>query len=127
MQNKEAKYPSGLISTLQEKASTIREIEENAQKILKNKGDVQEYKETLTQKAQLLTGLPQAVEPFFEDLPRDIQTEARIRLEEFAGNAQQALEVNSPFFMSMLLYPEDYRQGENNDLEEFIQYLISNH
>ena len=64
--------------------------------------------------------------PLLEHLPREMQSEVKTRLEEFAGNAEQSMQVNSPFFMSMLLYPEDYREGDNNDLEELIQCLGKN-
>lgn len=126
MQNANTNNISDLISVLQEKAKIIREIEERAQNILKNDEPVQVHHKTIKQKAEVLSQLPEDAWPLIENLPRDIQSEVKIRLEEFAGNAEQALEVNSPFFMSMLLYPEDFQEGNNNDLEEFIQYLINN-
>ncbi len=115
-----------LISVLQEQAARIRKIEEQAKDTLENKNNVQEYNQEIKKKAEVLSQLPEVAYPMLEHLPREMQSEVKTKLEEFAGNAEQSMQVNSPFFMSMLLYPEDYQEGDNNDLEELIQYLRKN-
>ena len=41
----------------------------------------------------------------------------------FSFSAGKALDLNSVFYMSALLYPEDYADGDTNDLENFIIQL----
>ncbi len=43
------------------------------------------------------------------------------RIDRFVLSASQALQVNSVFFMSALLYSEDYKEGGKNDLELFAE------
>ena len=40
--------------------------------------------------------------------------------EDFARRAGMALSLESIFFMGALLYPEDYQDGDRNDLERFL-------
>ncbi len=115
---------SEIISTLQDKAKLVREIEDRAQEALEKDEPVNQYNDILFEKAELLHQLPDFVSSQIENLPEDLQNELQTRLERFASSAEQAMEVNSPFFMKMLLYPEDYQEGKNNDLEELIQYLV---
>ena len=44
-------------------------------------------------------------------------------LQGFSNSAKQALAVNSPWFMSELLYPEDYQEGDPNTLDKLIEKL----
>jgi small-conductance mechanosensitive channel len=44
-------------------------------------------------------------------------------LHGFSNSAKQALAVNSPWFMSELLYPEDYQENEPNNLDKLIENL----
>jgi len=44
-------------------------------------------------------------------------------LKRFADSADNALSLDSVFYMSALLYPEDYHEGEANDLELFAEEL----
>lgn len=44
-------------------------------------------------------------------------------LQGFSNSAKQALAVNSPWFMSELLYPEDYQENEPNNLDKLIETL----
>ena len=41
----------------------------------------------------------------------------------FSFSAGKALDLGSVFYMKALLYPEDYADGDNNDLENFIVQL----
>jgi len=41
-------------------------------------------------------------------------------LADFARRAGQAMDLGSIFYMTALLYPEDYVAGEKNDLERFL-------
>lgn len=44
-------------------------------------------------------------------------------LQGFSNSAKQALAVNSPWFMSELLYPDDYQENGPNNLDKLIEKL----
>jgi hypothetical protein len=71
----------------------------------------------------LLMELPELVDPFSDGMAKNVRAEIEVGLNSFARRAAQALELSSLFYMSALLYPEDYREGDRNDLELFIERL----
>lgn len=44
-------------------------------------------------------------------------------LQGFSNSAKQALAVNSPWFMSELLYPDDYKENAPDNLDKLIEKL----
>ncbi len=113
-----------LIPRLKEMAQTVRDIEASADWALKQ-GDKAEYTEKMREKARLLQRLPKTLAPITEDLPDTVREPVEDRLERFSASAANALRLDSVFFMWALLYPEDYREGEPNDLERFVMKLES--
>ena len=114
---------SNAVSALQGAAESIRRIEEEAREALYGKDDPGSYRQKLQEKTMLLMELPELVGPFCDGMAEDIRAEIETRLNSFARNATQAWELSSLFYMSALLYPEDYREGDPNDLESFIDRL----
>lgn len=104
-------------------AEKIRELEKKADAILKENYDLEQYRSLLEQKAHTLIALPEETEPFLNRIPDQTRDSVEQRLNSFAHNAEQALGIGSVFFMRQLLYPEDYREGQANDMENFIQTL----
>ncbi|MFO8031620.1 MAG: hypothetical protein R6U22_03665 [Desulfohalobiaceae bacterium] len=116
---------SSLLQALQERAFKIRELEAQAEDCLEAE-DVSAYKGLMQQKAEILENISQELEPLARsELSRapGLLQEVQTSLEGFARRAAQALELESFFFMRMLLYPEDYEQGQLNDLEKFLADL----
>jgi vacuolar-type H+-ATPase subunit E/Vma4 len=114
-----------LAEALAEQARRIRQIEAQAEEALHTRQDTAEYKARLEGKARLLSGLLDAVREPLQALPADERDRVEQRLQEFAGNAEQALSLKSVFFMRLLLYPEDYQEGQDNDLEALVRSLGS--
>jgi arginine utilization protein RocB len=112
-----------LAERLSEQAARIRELEKAADEHLHQQGDVESYKTLLQEKAKLLSGLADELQPSLEKLPGEHKNRVEHQLEAFAQSAKQALQVDSVFFMRQLLYPEDYEEGRDNDLERFIRTL----
>ncbi len=84
-----------------------------------NKDD---YKRNMKEKALILASL------YDEAITKDTDTilnKEKIfqELYEFSSNAQTALSVNSPWYMSELLYPEDYMEGDLNNLQKLIEQI----
>ena len=111
------------VSALQGAAERIRRIEDEAREALYVRDDPETHRQKLQEKAMLLMELPELIGPFFEGMARDVRAEMETRLDSFAANAEQAMQLSSVFYMSALLYPEDYVEGNRNDLELFIDRL----
>lgn len=104
---------------LDEMAATVRDIEREAEQALHRNEDQDAYRDLMRRKAQLLTSLPDRARdllPQFEGHERDAIAD---RLSRFASSASNALRIDSVFYMSALLYPEDHTPGQPNDLETF--------
>ena len=110
------------LSWLEERARDVRRIEGQALHELERK-DIEAYRDGMRRKATLLASLPKASVPLLDGLPTDAAHAIQEGLWRFARNAGNALSLDSVFYMSALLYPEDYREGQANDLEIFLQEL----
>ncbi|MGO9020385.1 MAG: hypothetical protein ACLQVJ_18770 [Syntrophobacteraceae bacterium] len=116
---------SNAVSALQSAAERIRRIEDEAREALFTRDDPEAHRQKLQEKTMLLMELPELVRPFCDGMAKDVRAEFDTGLNSFAMRAAQALELSSIFYMSALLYPEDYREGDRNDLELFIDRLRS--
>jgi len=101
-----------LFDFLIQKSQDVRELEKQGQTLLRDQGQ-KAYEDIMRQKATLLAALADDVKKQFGN----VGGEQMRRLERFSFNAQTALSIGSVFYMSALLYPEDYEAGEPNDLE----------
>jgi hypothetical protein len=108
-----------LLRALEAVSRSIRAIEHDALKALEDK-DQGAYREKMREKALVLQNIPRAMAPFLERLEPGQREAVASRLDRFARSAGTALKLGSVFYMSALLYPEDYRDGDPNDLERFI-------
>ena len=78
---------------------------------------------TMQEKARLLASLEEEGEAYLEELPEQLQDQAGHRLHRFSASARNALRIGSIFYMSALLYPEDHKPGQPDDLQVFIRRL----
>ena len=114
---------SNAVSALQSAAGKIRSIEGEAREALFVRDDPETHRQKLQEKTMLLLALSELVAPFCERMAKDVRSEFETGLNSFAMRAAQAWELSSIFYMSALLYPEDYTEGDPNDLELFIDRL----
>lgn len=114
-----------VVGVLDDVAVQIRELEREAETLLHEQGDSEGSAANLRRKAELLRDLPDAV----DDLLAGLDDAAREAVEEgvdgFSTRGGMALGQGSVFWMKNLLYPEDYKDGDPNDLERFIAGLVS--
>ena len=106
-------------------AQQVAALEKEARQILQTNYNEETYRDVMRQKAALLASLSTLATPVTAQLPAT-ETNNRIkeRLESFSQSASNALNLNSVFYMSALLFPEDHQEGTPNDLELFIaEYL----
>lgn len=113
-----------LLDELRSLATEIRQLECDAAANLAQ-GDKAGYIGCYQQKCMLLIEMPAQVAPHLQSLPPQMARQVEGQAERFARNAGQALDLDSPFYMYALLYPEDHQPGEPNDLERFIERLMS--
>ena len=123
MTQSEIESISSALSTLQRAAVRIRSIEDEAREALLINDDPETYRKKLEEKAELLMKLSDLAGPFCEEMSEDTRAEFGAELKSLAKRAAQALKLSSTFYMSALLYPEDYREGDPNDLELLIDRL----
>ena len=110
---------SAALGMVRETAREIRRLEADAHNALHSQGDTAAHRANLVEKCELLADLPERVEPLLKGGDPTAQ-KLRDGLQDFARRANMALDVESVFFMGALLYPDDYQDGEPNDLERFI-------
>ncbi|QJB58023.1 hypothetical protein [Pseudodesulfovibrio sp. zrk46] len=114
-----------LIEFLEEKAATVHRLEDEGEKALQSEGQ-QAFQVKLEKKAELLAALGEKAWPMTEKVGGELGDQIAQRLEQFSTSASTALRIGSVFFMTALLYPEDHKSGEPNDLENYITELKGN-
>lgn len=117
---------NAFIEWLNARCVDIAELETEG-KILRDAGNAEAFREVMRKKAALLAGMAKEGELYVDALPEKIKEKARLRLARFTASAENALALESVFYMSALLFPENHQEGEPNDLELFreeIQRLI---
>lgn len=114
------RIPGPAFDAARQAAERVRELEARAGEALHAKGDAAGHRELMIEKCQTLADLPEIVEPLLGKSPGPAAEEFLAGLAEFARRAGQALDLGSIFYMSALLYPEEYAQGDPNDLERFV-------
>jgi len=113
------KIPETALKLAQDAARRIRSLEAEASRALAE-GDTATHRQELTQKCLVLEALAgEAIGSL--GAGRTAETAAFVAgLEDFAQRAGMALSLESIFFMGALLYPDDYQDGDPNDLERFL-------
>ncbi|MEG2171907.1 MAG: hypothetical protein RRY29_01455 [Desulfovibrionaceae bacterium] len=114
--------PQNMLEYLEQACQQVQHFESNAQQAL-TAGNVDEYRALMLQKAQFLAHLDSKSQKYCEELPKALRAKLNAGLRRFSASATNALAVNSVFYMSALLYPEDYVQGTPNDLVLFTNAL----
>ncbi|MBU1041068.1 MAG: hypothetical protein KKF77_08225 [Proteobacteria bacterium] len=120
---------SVLADFLEQRAKAVRAIEAEAEAIIHGDGHVQGdqagYVAKMRQKAMLLADLAGDAQGLVLALAHPQSDAAADRLERFSQSAATSLKVGSPFFMSALLYPDEHKPGEPNDLESYVTEVRS--
>lgn len=86
-------------------------------------GDKTGYSEYMHEKARKLRDLHRLAMGRLDNIPEDARYEIQDRLSTFSNGAATALSLDSLFYMSALLYRDDHKEGEADNLERMIQEL----
>lgn len=111
-----------LIEFLEDKAATVRRLEEEGDAVLPREGQLA-FQAKLEEKAELLAALGEKAWPLTNKIDGELGEQITQKLEQFSMSASTALRIGSVFFMTALLYPEEHQVGEPNDLENYITEL----
>lgn len=115
---------STLVDFLLDAASTVKKIEDKAKQAIKKENDSRLYIDLMKQKAEYLVSLLEKAESALaKEANLDERKRVKSKLESFSKNASTALDLNSTFYMSALLYPDEHKEGEPNNLELLAQSL----
>ena len=79
-------------------------------------GDTPGHNELMRCKAELLAAMAEDAKPLLEPLPGETRFNYALALESFSASARMSLRLNSIFYMSALLYPDDHKPGQPDNL-----------
>lgn len=114
--------PKTVVEMIRQTAKTIRELEAQANHALLQQGDKITHRNNLLEKCELLVDMRDRAVPLVQNND-PLSRRIREGLESFAQRANMAMNVDSIFFMGALLYPDDYQDGQPNDLERFLETI----
>ena len=77
----------------------------------------------MTEKARQIANLSDECGPYLEKLPADKKDAYAAEIERFSTSAKAALSLDSVFYMSALLYRDDHKEGEPDNLAVFIEKI----
>jgi len=115
------RIPAVALTAVREAARRIRSLEAEALAALRERDDTAGHRADLLEKCRLLAALPETVKRSLPQAASPDTTAFAAGLSDFAHRADTALSLGSIFFMGALLYPEDYQEGDPNDLERFLE------
>jgi len=101
----------------------LKKLESDALAALHEKKDEAAYRLLMRKRAERLAALDVESKKALSGVPEPLYTEASVALSRFSRGAQRALELDSVFYMSALLYPDEHRAGEPDNLERLIQSI----
>lgn len=111
--------PEHFIKWLQKAIDKINEFERQGREAADG-CDQRAYIAAMREKAGVLVGLNGEAQPYLDELENaDALDYAERGLETYSYNAGKAIELDSVFYMSALLFPVDHKAGEPHNLELF--------
>ncbi len=102
---------------LDERCAFLRHLETEAFEVMQKQGDEERYRQLMLQKTLFIAALPDEAADLVKALPADKAQRVADRLGAFQRGAENALDLNSVFYMSALLYPDEHKPGDPNNLE----------
>ena len=88
-------------------------------------GDTGGYTEKMRAKAEAVAALAKDAAPVLAGLPEAVRERVQRGILRFSQSAATGLQLGSVFYMSALLYPDDHKPGEPDNLALFIEELAA--
>lgn len=116
----DANSGTAVLQWLKERHAQILRKENEAQNAL-HVGDIDSYREKMREKAKVLAEIYKDSADILCKLPLPGRDDLVQALKSFSQGAQTALDLDSVFYMSALLYPDDHKPGEPDNLARNIE------
>ncbi len=114
-----------ILEFCREVAENIHTYENDAKKAL-TEDNTKLYIDLMRKKALLLSSLAMEIpNKNMKSIPANAQVLVIKKLSSFSQSAQNAIQLDSVWYMSQLLFDEDYKDGEPNNFDLFLQELES--
>lgn len=107
---------------LEQKRGEIMASESKALEAL-DAGNVEEYGKQMRDKAAKLASLFDESAPWLKSLPPRDRAWVENDLQNFSASARNSIKLDSVFYMSALLYPDDHKKGEPDNLRLLIEKM----
>ena len=104
------------LNFLREQIRLVKETEDTALHLLHSDGNEAGYRDGMRRKAELLAAMAEDAKPLLEPLPGETRFNYALALEGFSASARMSLRLNSVFYMSALLYPDEHKPGQPDNL-----------
>ena len=114
-----------LVSWLTGVHRDLKKTERDALAALYEDKDEAAYRRLMRERAERLADLDGEGKGLLKGVPEPLYTDVSRALSRFSQGGQRALELDSVFYMSALLYPDDYQAGQPDNLERLIKSVIS--
>ncbi len=112
-----------MLKFLEDTAENLRNLESKASDNLYTLGDEEAYKHLQFQKTDVLIDLPNRAQKLLEPLEPELQSLVTKGLRAFADEAARAKRVNSVFYMSVLLYPDEVENSSPQAFDLFVEKM----
>ncbi|QJT09292.1 hypothetical protein [Oceanidesulfovibrio marinus] len=114
---------NALTALLDDTAKAVRTYEAEAKAAL-DRDDRDAHSKALQAKCELLEDLPAGIDALPAEETTPGLARARKAASSMSQRASQALSLNSLFYMANLLYPDDYEEGQPNELERLVAAIV---
>ena len=111
---------AALVVWLTEAHRDLKKVESDALAALYENKDEAAYRDLMRERAERLADLADGAADALQGVPEPLHTEAAQTLKRFSRGAERALELDSVFYMSALLYPDEHQPGDPDNLERLI-------
>ena len=106
---------ASLVLWLRNRHAEVMATEAQALALL-DAGDTPGHNELMRRKAELLASMAEDAKPLLEPFPGEARFNYALALEAFSASARMSLRLNSVFYMSALLYPDEHKPGQPDNL-----------
>lgn len=114
---------AALAAWLRKRHAKIKDCEARAHKSLYEDKDEKAYREHMVEKTGLIASLDEETAELTAALPEDRREGIETALRRFAKGARNAQRLESVFYMSALLYPDEHKEGEPDNMERLLREL----
>lgn len=110
---------------MRKRHSDIKNREADALACLYGEKDEIAHRQLMMERAELIAALDVETRELVEALPESIRDDVAATVRRFAEGARNALRIDSVFYMSALLYPDEHKEGDPDSMDILIRFLES--